>query len=275
MRRGLLVLFLLGCLIVVRAQGDLLVTPTRVIFEGNKQRQELSLVNTGTEATTYSISFVNKNMQEDGSFVDLKEPIAGQKVADPYLRIFPRQVTLAPQEAQVISLQYRRKQDMEDGEYRSHLYFRSEKDYTARGEKKADKDSLLLRVQLIPVFGMSIPVIIRTGVVKTEVSLSDIKLTPDEYDDSNALLKLVINRSGDYSVYGDIKVDFVSDKGKRQEIGSVNGIGVYTNINKRYATIRLEKFNTKKLGRGKIQVRYISNKESKEEIYTEANITIN
>ncbi|WPR71437.1 hypothetical protein SLW70_16100 [Flavobacterium sp. NG2] len=273
MKRILFGLFFLGLIVQVKAQGDLLVTPTRVIFEGNKQRQELSVVNTGTEPATYSISFVNKNMKEDGSFVDLKDPVQGQKIAEPYLRIFPRQVTLGPQESQVISLQFRRKADMEEGEYRSHLYFRSEKDYTARGQSKTERDSTLLRVQLIPIFGMSIPVIIRTGEVTTQAHFSDLKIVTDE--DKNQILKLVLNRSGNYSVYGDIKVEFVPERGKAFEIGAVNGVGVYTNINKRYITIKLDKLNSKTLPKGKIIARYLSNKESKPELYTEAEIILN
>jgi hypothetical protein len=43
--------------------------------------------------------------------------------------IYPRQVTLEPKEGQSIVLQVRRTVNMPDGEYRSHIYFRSENDY--------------------------------------------------------------------------------------------------------------------------------------------------
>jgi len=120
------------------AQGDLLITPTRVVFEGNKQKETLNLVNTGKDTSTYSISFLQYNMKEDGSFVIIEKPDSGQLFADPYLRIFPRQVTLAPGEPQVIMLQCRRKADMLAGEYRSHLYFRAEKNYKPLGAKNPE-----------------------------------------------------------------------------------------------------------------------------------------
>ena len=50
------------------AQGDLIITPNRVVFEGRKLKEELNLVNTGKEIATYSVSFVQRRMHEDGSF---------------------------------------------------------------------------------------------------------------------------------------------------------------------------------------------------------------
>ena len=88
----------LGLCYSSQAQGDLLITPSRVVFEGNKQKEEVSLVNMGKDTATYSISFIQYNMKEDGSFVLIDKPDSGQMFAEPYLRIFPRQVTLAPGE---------------------------------------------------------------------------------------------------------------------------------------------------------------------------------
>ena len=105
------------------AQGDLIVSPARIVFDNKKQTQELNIVNIGKDTAVYTISFVQKNMQEDGSFVNIEKPDAGQMFADPYIRIFPHTVKLAPGKPQVIKLQYTRKSDMADGEYRSHLYF--------------------------------------------------------------------------------------------------------------------------------------------------------
>jgi hypothetical protein len=268
----LLCIIVLGFSYKTKAQGDLLVTPTRVVFEGNKQRESLSLVNMGTETTTYSVSFVQKKMNEDGSFVDIVEELPGQPFADPYLRIFPRQVTLAPQEAQVIMLQYRRKPEMASGEYRSHLYFRSEKDYAALGQKDTIKDSKSLSVQIIPIFGMSIPVIIRTGEVSVTAALKDLKL--EIVDKSNRILNLNIYRAGNISLYGDIRVSFVPSIGKAYEIAAVNGVGVYTNIEKRNINIRLNNSSGNVWTRGTIKVSYISNGGGKPVVYAENELEI-
>jgi hypothetical protein len=256
----------------VKAQGDLLVTPTRVVFEGNKQKESLSLVNMGSETTTYSVSFVQKKMNEDGSFVDITEELPGQPFADPYLRVFPRQVTLAPKEAQVIMLQFRRKPDMASGEYRSHLYFRSEKDYTALGEKSTKKDSKSLSVQIIPIFGMSIPVIIRTGEISVTAALKDLKL--EIVDKTSRVLNFNIHRTGNISLYGDIRVSFVPPIGKPYEIAAVNGVGVYTNIEKRNISVRLDNTSGNVWTRGKIKVSYVSNADGKPLVYAESELEI-
>jgi hypothetical protein len=254
------------------AQGDLLVTPIRVVFEGNKQKEALNLVNTGKDTATYSISFLQYNMKEDGSFVNIEKPDSGQLFANPYLRIFPRQVTLAPGEPQVIMLQCRRKADMLAGEYRSHLYFRAEKNYKPLGTKNSGKDTTLLSVQLIPVYGMSIPVIIRSGVVNASTTLSNIKLETQQ--DTVNYLSLTLNRSGNSSVYGNLTIDYFPVKGKPYEIGQVKGVGVYTNTNKRNILIRLNKTPGQVYKDGKLKVRYTSPDEAKYMLYAEGELDI-
>jgi hypothetical protein len=251
------------------AQGDLLITPNRVIFEGRKQKEELNLINTGKETTTFSVSFVQRRMNEDGSFEIIEVPDSGQMFADPYLRIYPRQVTLEPGEAQVVMLQYRRKTDMQDGEYRSHLYFRSEKNYTALGSENQSADTKSLSVQVIPIFGMSIPIIIRSGEVSAGVALSDLKLETD--DANNTSLTFTINRTGNISVYGNLKAEYIPEHGKPVQIGGLNGVAVYTNLNKRYVSIKLNTQADTNLKSGKLRLSYNSRDDARvQEVFAEA-----
>ncbi len=254
------------------AQGDLLITPTRVVFEGNKQKETLNLVNTGKDTSTYSISFLQYNMKEDGSFVIIEKPDSGQLFADPYLRIFPRQVTLAPGEPQVIMLQCRRKADMLAGEYRSHLYFRAEKNYKPLGAKNPDKEPAQVSVQITPVFGISIPIIIRSGVVKVSTTLSNMKLETQQ--DTVNYLGLTLNRSGNSSVYGNLTIEYFPVKGKPYEIGKVKGVSVYTNTNKRNILIRLNKTPGLTYKDGKLKIRYTSPDEGKQVVYAEGELDI-
>lgn len=272
MKTKLLIIFIIAFSCKIVAQGDLLVTPSRVVFEGSTQKEVLNLVNMGKETATYSVSFVQRSMKEDGSFIEIAEPELGQNFADPYLRIFPRQVTLAPQEAQTIVLQYRRKPYMRPGEYRSHLYFRSEKNYTARGDLKADKDSKTLSVELIPIFGMSIPVIIRTGETEVTASLTDLQLELKDQTKQN--LSFNINRLGNISLYGDIRVQFIPEKGKAFEVAAVNGVGVYTTINSRKMTLSLDSNTGQLLKKGKLQVTYRSHDEAKAVVYAATDLLI-
>lgn len=268
----MMLIALLGLNIQSNAQGNLLITPMRVVFEGNKQKAELNLVNIGTDTATYSVSFKHYNMTEEGMLKLIEKPETTQMFAEPYLRIFPRRVTLAPGEAQVIMLQCRRKPAMLAGEYRSHLWFRSEKNYTLLGKTEPLLDSNQLSISIIPIFGITIPVIIRSGEVNVNATLSNLKL--DIQQGVIQSLTLAINRTGNISIYGDMIIEYIPVQGKPYEIGTVKGVGVYTNISKRNITIKLENTSGKPLTNGKLKAQYVSNGETKRVVYAEEEIEI-
>src|ERR1700733_5980673 len=60
------------------AQGDLLISPMRVVFEGAKKSQEINLANVGKDTATYEVSVKDIRMNEDGSFTEITEPDSGQ-----------------------------------------------------------------------------------------------------------------------------------------------------------------------------------------------------
>jgi hypothetical protein len=256
----------------LKAQGDLLITPKRVVFEGSRQKEELSLVNIGKDSATYSVSFVQKKMREDGSFETIDKSEEVLMAADPYLRIFPRQVTLAPGEAQVIMLQCRRRPDMKSGEYRSHLYFRAEKHNTPLGMENNAKDTARVSVKLIPVFGLSIPVIIHSGEIQVSSTITDLKVI--SLNENMLRLNLILNRTGNISAYGDIRVEFIPSRGKSVSVGSVRGIGVYTSISKRNITLDLNDIHGISLKNGVLKVLYTSQDGVKYEVFAESQISL-
>ena len=274
MKRSLsiLMVILLGSVLQSIAQGDLLITQKRVVFEGNKQKEALDLVNIGKDTAVFAISFVQYRQTEDGAYVEVDKPDSGQMFADPYLRIFPRKVILAPAEPQVVKLQCRRKPDMAPGEYRSHLYFRAEKNIKPLGAENSPKDTAL-SVQLIPIFGITIPIIIHSGDVHVNATLSNLKI--ETKADSIQLVKLTINRTGNISIYGDFTIEYVPERGKTVEIGLVKGVGVYTTTNKRNISIRPNKTAGIPLTSGKLRVKYLSNDDKKKiETYAEAELEL-
>ncbi len=271
------IIFLLALVVLFpilsRAQGDLLITPRRIVFEGNKQREEITLANTGQDTAYYSISFLQYKMTDDGSFKEITEPENGQMFADQYVRFFPRSVELAPGESQVVRMQLRRMPNMADGEYRSHLYFRAVPEEKPLGEDDIMTDSSAIGIRLTPIFGISIPVIARIGNLSSKVALSDLTIQKDEKEPP--VLKIVINREGNQSVYGDLNVDYVTPDGEKIEIGIVKGIAVYTpNLLRRFS-MALTIPEGIDLGKGKLLVRYSSANEAKPEIYDEKELVLN
>jgi len=149
--------------------------------------------------------------------------------------------------------------DMKEGEYRSHLYFRSEKNYKALGDK-GDDTLKSVQVQLIPIYGISIPIIIRIGSGHATTTLTDLKLKTDA--DSTVNLELTINRIGSISINGDFSVEYTPPQGKPYEVGTIKSVSVYTNIKKRYFSIRLNKTPGLMAKGGKLKVKYTNAEET-------------
>jgi hypothetical protein len=260
-----LIIFVITLSSNLLAQGDLLIFPKRVVFEGNQRMHELNLANTGQDTARYVISFVQIRMKENGEFENITQPDSGQQFADSYLRFFPRTVTLAPNESQLLKIQLIKTNLLKPGEYRSHLYFRSEPDNKplALTDKDSNKDSTAISVHLVPIFGITIPVIIRVGESTTNVNLSDI--TFEMINDSTPSVKMVINRTGNMSVYGDIKVEYISPQPLERvtQVGIVQGIAVYTPNQKRNCIIRLINSPSIDYRHGKLLIVYTAQREDR------------
>jgi hypothetical protein len=252
---------------LLKAQGDLLITPRRIVFEGNNNMQEITLANTGNDTARYTVSFLQYRMTEDGAFEQITEPDPGQMFADPYLRYFPRTVTLAPRESQILRMQFRRTPEMASGEYRSHMYFRAVPEEKPLGEEDRPEDSTAIGIRLTPIFGISIPVIVRVGEVNCTITLTEINLNRQG---EMPMLSLAFNRAGNMSVYGDLIVEHVSPEGKTTQVGVVRGIGVYTpNLVRRFS-MELRDAKEVNLSQGKLVIKFISPSETKPQVFAES-----
>jgi hypothetical protein len=266
-------LFVFSFTITLLAQGDLLITPRRVVFEGNKRVEELNLSNTGRDTATYNVSFVQYRMTEDGSFQEITEPDPGQNFADKNLRFFPRSVTLAPGEAQTVRMQLINRERLAPGEYRSHVYFRAVPKEGALGMADENSDTAALSIRLIPIFGITIPIIIRNGENNTKVSISE--LSVNHVDDTTKVLSMTFNRTGNMSAYGDIRVTYISPDGTNIPIGAVNGIAVYTPNATRKFNYLLDKNLTVNLSSGSIKVEYFSQSDRNPDKLAESFLILN
>lgn len=254
-----------------KAQGNLLINPRRVVFEGKKRIQEINLANTGKDSATYQISFKEIRMTEKGSFEEITQADSGQQFASKYLRLFPRRVTLAPNEAQVVKLQLSKTNQLGEGEYRSHLYFRATPMVEPMGEEEKGKESSELSVKLVPVFGITIPVFIQRGESTANVTLSDLVL---EKGENGRILGITLNRTGNMSVYGDIIVKHISLKGKESQIGDVKGIAVYSPTLSRKFKINLENTPGVDYSSGKIHLIYKGQNETNSHKLAEAELLL-
>jgi len=56
------------------AQGNLMLLPRRVIFEGSKRYEELNLAKIGKDTARYVISLMHIRMKEVGGFEEISQP---------------------------------------------------------------------------------------------------------------------------------------------------------------------------------------------------------
>jgi hypothetical protein len=221
-------LWLLLLTVTVPAWADLMLYPTRIVFEKNQRSAQLELINNGTETTTYRINIVNRRMSETGEFSAIDSPLTGELFADQMLQYSPRQVVLEPGVSQTIRLSLRKPADLPAGEYRSHLQL--ERIADAKGDtaiaslgQAAPKD---ISIRLTALVGATIPVIVRQGETSAQLTLTDIELLAPA-PGQPASLAVVLHRSGNRSVYGDLGATFTPRGGTAQGLGKVSGVAVY------------------------------------------------
>lgn len=238
--------------------GDLLVAPTRLVLDGRKGA-EIILNNVGDEAATYRVSVEFRRMTSDGRLEDVTEPTAANKLAEDMIVYAPRRVTLAPRQPQSIRISARAPQGIADGEYRVHLLFRAippAKPVVApTGE--APKG---LSFSLTPVYGVTIPVIVRLGQLEAKAGIANVQL--DNLDGKRAV-SLDLSRAGGRSTFGEIRV---LKAGVKDPIAIAKSIAVYTEVNGRKVTVPINEDFAGDV-RGPVTVQYV-------ETYEDGNRTI-
>jgi hypothetical protein len=254
----------------VLAQGNLMIYPKRVVFEGRKKVEKLVLSNTGKDTEVYSISFMEYKMNENGEMKTITNPEEGIRFASPFVRVFPRVVTLLPGESQTVKVQLYNIQNLTDGEYRSHLYFRAEKNNAPLGQPKQTKDSAI-SVKLEPIFGLSIACIIRMGEDNTIVSLSDMQFAK-AMDGKEDAISFRLNRSGNMSTYGDFSINYIAPDNKEFEVAKMKGVGVYTPGDYRNLKIKMNKPENVNFSGGSLKVVFTQNESKK--VLTEAELKL-
>lgn len=210
--------------------GDLLVAPTRIILDGRKGA-EIVLNNIGEEPATYRVSVEFRRMTEEGELVDVTAPTATEKTAEDMIVYAPRKVTLAPHEPQAIRIAARPPQGLPDGEYRVHMLFRAIPPATPVVQAAADEQPKGVHFQITPVYGVTIPVIVRLGNLQATAAIAGVQL---EKKAGNSVVSVDLSRSGTRSTFGEVRV---FKAGVKDPIALQKGVAVYTELQRRHLTI--------------------------------------
>lgn len=224
-----------GCVLSatpLSAQGDLLVAPTRIILDG-RRGTEVILSNIGAEEATYRISLELRRMTATGQLIDVEEKDANQleQAALSMIRYAPRRITLPPGQPQAVRIAARPGAELPDGEYRVHMSFRGIP--KPRAVTETTEDAQGITIKLIPVYGVTIPIIVRHGRLQATVAINNPQVVQGEHGPE---LHLVMNRSGDSSTYGEVRV---IRPGSDEPIFLARGVAIYSELEERTVNFAL------------------------------------
>lgn len=255
--------------------GNVGVNKTRVVFEGRKRSDEIILWNRGSLRTVYRIFFRNMRMTEVGSFQEIKEPDPGQRFANKIIRYSPRQVTVAAGASQSVRLLARKPRDLADGEYRSHLVIQAiPPPNVGESIEPGDVEESQFVVQMVPVVGISMPIIVRHGNLSAAIALSNLTLEPTSNPQEPLLLRFRFERTGERSVYGNVIVTFKPESGSEVEVGVIRGISVLTPNAIRKVRLGLRPPEGVTLARGRLHVLFRESDDQPGAVVAEADISI-
>lgn len=229
------------------AMASVTIDPKRVVFSGRDRTAQVNLINSSDEDAVYRVFFQETVMDEEGNLKVLKDDEVPEDHpgSSKMIRYSPRRVTIPAHSGQVVRLMLRKPKDLPDGEYRSNIVFQGvpDADKGANIEKVALKKDEV-RISITPIFGISIPAIVRNGDLTVSGSISDIKLTTKEIKKKNdkgeketvksKILNMMLNREGNRSLYGGFTVDYQApNSDEKVEVGRIKGIAIYTNVTSR------------------------------------------
>lgn len=243
----------------VAATGNafLNITPKRITFDKARRIGTVFLLNQGSEPITVDVALIDRVMLEDGQIFavedaekrdDGKAAVAQLRSAKDLLQVSPRRVTLMPNRPQTVRVRLAAPPDGSAGERRSHLTVTTlpPRDTGATPEQAANPAGNQLSFRITAVYGLSIPVIVRTAEPDVRATLDGAHL---EYAEAagdgrsapsrTALVAVDLVRGGQSSVYGNFEVRVVGEKKDAEPLGLARGVGVYPEVARRVVRIPL------------------------------------
>lgn len=233
------------------------IAPSRLVFEGRTRSQIVSLINSSDQEATYRIALVNVRMSELGRTSIVEEPDEAEQFANRLIRYSPRQVTIPAHGSQTIRITVRKPSDIETGEYRSHMQFSVvPPDVTGQTIEDIPAEEGMLQIRITPLYGVTIPVIVRHGNLDYSMTMSDPAIIQRADDDDNLFLRVTLHREGSRSSYGNIIVAHTAPDRTETIIGQINQLAVYVPNPSRVVTVPLRLPEGLDLSSGSVHVSY-------------------
>ncbi|MBO9669163.1 MAG: hypothetical protein J7485_01460 [Sphingobium sp.] len=235
------------------ARVNLNITPKRLSFNRATRSASVYVFNQGNRPATVDVSLVERVMLPTGEIKTLADALATPE-AKPFAERLrsarglvvatPRRIILAPGKGQTVRLRVTFPDNADAPEYRSHLTVATvpPREAGLTAEDAAGLRSGEYSFRLNAVFGLSIPVIIRTGTPDVRADIRNVRLDDETLSlDGVAppsrvkILVFDLGRLGGNSLFGNVEIR--SSSGAREVLGLARGVGVYPEVDSR--TIRI------------------------------------
>ncbi|MEO5640574.1 MAG: molecular chaperone [Sphingomicrobium sp.] len=244
--------------------GDLLVAPTRIVLNGSRGTQ-IILNNIGDDVATYRVSLELRRMTPDGSLTDVTTPTAAEQAAEDMILYAPRKITLPPNQPQTINIAARAPAGLPDGEYRVHLLFRAIP--KPRPVTAAQTEAKGISFSLTPVYGVTIPVIVRLGSLQAKAGIANVHMAREG---GKPAVAMDITRSGSRSTFGEVRV---LKAGIKDPIAIQRGIAVYTEVGQRSVSIPVSD-KLAAAANGPVTVQYLETTEMGPEVIAQTSAVL-
>lgn len=237
--------------------ASLNISPKRMTLDRTRRNQSVFVLNQGNAAVTVDVALVDRVMLRDGQILSVEDAAKipeGKAAADVLksakdnVQISPRRVTLQPGKGQTIRLRLSTVPEA-GAEHRSHLTVTTipPRDTGTTAESAAaGAAGNELRFQITAIYGISIPIIVRTADAEVSARLENARI---EYPDISVdgrqaprrtpVLSLDLVRGGASSLYGNFEVHVAGAKKGADPIGLARGVGLYPEIDRRVVRIPL------------------------------------
>lgn len=236
--------------------ANLNITPKRLTFSRGQRSATAYIYNQGNAPAAFDISIGDSVMLPSGEIQPLKDAvqhpeyaatISRLRSAKDFLIATPRRAVLAPGKGQTIRIRLTAPPDANAAEYRAHLTVSTvpprSVGVTAEQAASAEQGNQL-SFQVTSVFGVSIPVIVRSGppdvrahIAKVELSYPMVATDASKPPVRTPMLLVSLQRDGANSLFGNLEV---RGKGKVL-LGIARGVGVYPEIDSRLIYVPLQR----------------------------------
>jgi len=222
--------------------ANLSFSKNHILLNEIKKDDSFDITNTCNKKMEYSAKLINYKQLKNGIYLDLEQ---SEKImsADNLLYFNPRNFVLNENGIQNIRIKIKDKiyATLPDGEYRTHILVKEKKhfaiheDISEAREQLRKSSSKRLNMEVVGLFGMSIPIVIRKGNLNLKTKIRNLTLLTGK-DNKHPILRLELSRYGNKSVRGNVIVDSPDNK----KVGAIYNFAIYPENNRFILNIPLD-----------------------------------